>query len=60
MSLDELAPNPFGHSERSRDCVLGIARNAAVVLNGFALLADRRLFIDGTGAATTPNAGGNS
>jgi purine-binding chemotaxis protein CheW len=60
MALDELAPNPFGHSERSRDCVLGIARNAAVVLNGFALLADRRLFIDGTGATTTQNAGGDS
>jgi purine-binding chemotaxis protein CheW len=45
VAIDELAPHPFGQSERSRDCVLGIARNATVVLNGFALLTDRRLFV---------------
>ncbi len=57
VALDELAPDPIGHSERSRDCVMGIARNATVVLNGSALLTDRRLFIGQT--ATTHNTGGN-
>jgi purine-binding chemotaxis protein CheW len=60
VAIDELAPNPIGQSERSRDCVLGITRNATVVLNGFALLTDRRLFVEGTGAATTQNTGGES
>jgi purine-binding chemotaxis protein CheW len=60
VDLDELAPNPIGHSERSRDCVLGIARNATVVLNGFALLTDRRLFVGETSTATTVNTGGDS
>jgi hypothetical protein len=58
VAIDELAPNPIGQSERSRDCVLGITRNATVVLNGFALLTDRRLFVEGTGAATQ-NTGGD-
>jgi purine-binding chemotaxis protein CheW len=57
VALDELAPDPIGHSERSRDYVMGIARNATVVLNGSALLTDRRLFIGQT--ATTHNTGGN-
>jgi purine-binding chemotaxis protein CheW len=56
VALDELAPDPIGHGERSRDCVLGIAPNATVALNGFALLADRRLFVEATG--TAPSAGG--
>jgi purine-binding chemotaxis protein CheW len=57
VALDELAPDPIGQSEHSRDCVMGIARNATVVLNGFALLTDRRLFVERTG--TTQNTGGN-
>jgi purine-binding chemotaxis protein CheW len=60
VAIDELVPSPIGHSERSRDCVMGIARNATVVLNGFALLTDRRLFVEGTGAAATQNTGGDS
>jgi purine-binding chemotaxis protein CheW len=60
VGLDELAPRPIGHSERSPDCVLGIARNATVVLNGFALLTDRRLFVGETSTATTVNTGGDS
>jgi purine-binding chemotaxis protein CheW len=58
VALDELSLDPVGDRERSRDCVLGIAGNATVVLNGPALLTDRRLFVEGT--ATTPNAGGDS
>jgi purine-binding chemotaxis protein CheW len=60
VAIDELVPSPIGHGERSRDCVMGIARNATVVLNGFALLTDRRLFVEGTGAATTQITGGDS
>lgn len=46
IAIDELTPDPVGHSERSRDCILGIAPDATVVLNGFALLTDRRLFFE--------------
>ena len=60
VGLDELAPSPIGHSERSRECVLGIARNATIVLNGFALLTDRRLYVGETSTATTVNTGGDS
>jgi purine-binding chemotaxis protein CheW len=60
VAIDELAPNPIGQSERNRECVLGIAPNATVVLNGLALLTDRRLFVEGTDTATTQNAGGKS
>jgi chemotaxis signal transduction protein len=58
VALDELSPDPVGHSERGRDYILGIAGNATVVLNGAALLTDRRLFVEGTG--TTQTAGGDS
>jgi chemotaxis signal transduction protein len=58
LVIDELAPNPVGHGEHSRGWVLGIAPSATVVLNGSALLTDRRLFVEGTGAAPTQNAGG--
>jgi purine-binding chemotaxis protein CheW len=58
VALDELAPDPIGHSERSRECVLGIALDATVVLNGLALLADRRLFVEATSVAATVNSGG--
>jgi purine-binding chemotaxis protein CheW len=57
VALDELAPDPIGHSERGRDYVMGIAGNATVVLNGSALLTDRRLFLEGT--AARHNAGGD-
>jgi purine-binding chemotaxis protein CheW len=57
-AMDELAPDPIGHSEPSRDCVLGIAPNATIVLNGFALLTNRRLFVGETSAAATSNTGG--
>jgi purine-binding chemotaxis protein CheW len=60
MALDELAPDPIGHGGRSRDCVLGIAPNATVVLNGFALLADRRLFVEATATAAPQNPEGDS
>jgi hypothetical protein len=60
VAIDELALDPIGHSERSRECVLGIAPNATVVLNGFALLTDRRLFVEATATATTQNTGGES
>jgi purine-binding chemotaxis protein CheW len=56
--LDELAPDPIGPSARGRDYVLGIAGNATVVLNGSALLTDRRLFVEGI--APMQNAGGDS
>ena len=57
LAIAELAPDPIGRGERSRDCVLGIALNATVVLNGAALLTDRRLFVEGT--VTTQNTGGD-
>jgi purine-binding chemotaxis protein CheW len=60
MALDELAPDPIGHGERSRDSVLGIAPNATVVLNGFALLTDPRLFVEATATAATQNPRGDS
>jgi purine-binding chemotaxis protein CheW len=59
IALDELAPDPIGHSEPSRDCVLGVAHDATIVLNGFALLTDRRLFVGETGAAVMSNSGGD-
>jgi purine-binding chemotaxis protein CheW len=58
VTLDELVPDPIGPSERGRDYVLAIAGNATVVLNGSALLTDRRLFVEGI--APMQNAGGDS
>jgi purine-binding chemotaxis protein CheW len=60
LNIDELAPDPIGRGARSRDCILGIARDATVVLNGFALLADQRLFVAANGTATPQNAGGDA
>lgn len=60
VAIDELAVNPIGRSERSRDCILGVTHDATVVLNGFALLTDRRLFVEATAAATTRKTEGDS
>lgn len=60
VAIDELMPSPIAHSERNRDCVMGVTRNATVVLNGFALLTDRRLFVGETTDATTVNTEGDS
>jgi len=60
VAIDELVANPISHSERSRDCVLGITPNATVVLNGFALLMDRRLFVGETTDTTKVNIEGAS
>lgn len=60
VAIDELVANPISQNERSRDCVLGITPNATVVLNGFALLTDRRLFVGETTDTTTVNTEGAS
>jgi purine-binding chemotaxis protein CheW len=60
VAIDELVANPISHGERSRDCVLGITPNATIVLNGFALLMDRRLFVGETTDTTTVNIEGAS
>jgi purine-binding chemotaxis protein CheW len=60
VAIDELVSSPIAHNERRRDCVLGVTPNATVVLNGFALLTDRRLFVGETIDATTVNTEGDS
>lgn len=45
MSFDNLVTELPFEAENGRDCIIGVAKDAVIVLDGEALLRDRRLYI---------------